>query len=119
MTDTLRQKFAQVFILQHIVVRVDNPLEFGDDGFHGVPVLQRFADSEQRLVAGRFVEQVYKFLGAGSIKLEVVGMVQGRGFVQRFQSLGGTPGRIVLEPKIEIPADFLAVLILTVEFTRL
>ena len=43
-------------------------------------------------------------------------MVQGRGFVQRFQSLGGTPGRIVLEPKIEIPADFLAVLIFAVEF---
>lgn len=116
MTDTLRQKFAQVFILQHVIVRVDNPLEFGDDGFHGTSVLQRFADSKQSLVAGRFVEQVYKFLGAGSIKLEVVGMVQGKGFVQRFQPLGGTPGRIVLEPKIEIPADFLAVLVLAVEF---
>lgn len=116
MTDTLRQKFAQVFILQHVVVRVDNPLEFGDDGFHGVPVLQRLSDSEQRLVASRFVEQVYKFLSAGSIKLEVIGMIQGGGFVQRFQPLDRAPGRIVLEPKIEIPADFLAVLVLAVEF---
>ena len=116
MTDTLRQKFAQVFILQHVVVRVDNPLEFGNYGFHGAPVLQRFADSKQRLVAGRFVEQVNEFLGAGSIKLEVVGMVQDGGLVQRFQSLDRAPGRIVLEPKIEIPADFLAVLVLAVEF---
>ena len=116
MTDTLRQKFAQVFILQHVVVRVDNPLEFGDDGFHGTSVLQRFADSKQSLVAGRFVEQINKFLSAIAIECEVVGMVQGKGFIQRFQSLGGTPGRIVLEPKIEIPADFLAVLVLAVEF---
>ena len=116
MTDTLWQKFAQVFILQHVIVRVDNPLEFGNHGFHGVSVLQRFADSEQRLVMGLTVKMADKLLGAGHVEFEIVGMIQGVGFEQRSQSLDGAPRRIVVEPKIEVATDFLAILILAVEF---